>query len=249
MYINNVISTRNERLTSGFGMRPNPTGPGTEMHNGADFTDAQRLERTQDVEIIAIADGTVVEVINGSLIGWTAAISHEGKILSRCQHMKNGSLRVKVGDKIKKGQTIGIMGTTGRSTAIHLHLGIKENSTAFNNGTWVDPVPYLTGAKRIGSDHPVNAVQTPVNSVDTPFQKGADVGDAVPSVPPTSVFKPGDKVRVKDVAVGTWGKTYTGGTFRVWHQVYDVVQVSGDRITIGIGSTVTAAVRAADLTR
>ena len=52
MYKNNVIGTKNERKTSGFGMRNICAGP--EMHNGADFTDAQRLELSRDVEIIAL---------------------------------------------------------------------------------------------------------------------------------------------------------------------------------------------------
>jgi len=224
-YKNNIISTKNERLTSGFGMRPNPTNPKAppEQHNGADFTDAQRLELKQDVDIIAIADGTVVEVINGDLVGWTVAISHEGRILSRYQHMKNNSVKVKIGDKIKKGQTIGIMGMTGRTTGIHLHLGIKENSTAFSNGVWVDPIPYLDGRKNIAAPNP--------------------------QPPASSTFKAGDRVKIKGVPAGGWGKTYDGGSFRLWHAFYEVIQVAGDRVVIGIGKTVTAAVKATDLVK
>jgi len=211
MYKNNVISTRNERLTSGFGMRPNPTGAGSEQHNGADFVDAQNLQLTQDVGIIAIADGRVVEVINGSLVGWTVAIAHEGKILSRYQHMKNNSVRVKVGDAVKKGQTLGIMGTTGRSTGIHLHLGVKENSTAFNNGVWVDPLPYMRGEKSIGGN-PVIPPPTPV---------------APPT--PNAGLKAGDTVRLAENA------TYYGGQpIPAWvrNQNWIVRSVSGDRAII-----------------
>ena len=43
--------------------------------------------------------------------------------------------------------------------------------------------------------------------------------------------------------------TYDGGTFRVWYKVYDVLSVSGDRIVIGRGKTITAAVNAADIER
>jgi hypothetical protein len=51
------------------------------------------------------------------------------------------------------------MGTTGDSTGIHLHFGVKENSTYQNNGSYVDPEPYLTGVKTfraIGSAPAVN---------------------------------------------------------------------------------------------
>jgi len=152
-YINHIISTKNERLTSGFGLRPNPTGAGTEKHYGADYVDAQGLQTKQDVGILAVAGGTVVEYIIGDQVGYTVGISHEGRIFSRYQHMKAGSVKVKVGDKVTKGQQIGIMGTTGRSTGIHLHFAIKTNSTSYSNGTWVDPVPYLTGEKNIEGDN------------------------------------------------------------------------------------------------
>jgi len=239
-YPNPIISTNNHRLTSGFGNRPNPTGSGTEMHNGADFTDRDRLERIQDVGILAVADGTVAEVINGALVGWTVAVSHGGGILSRYQHMKSGSIRVKAGDSVTKGKTIGTMGTTGRSTAVHLHLGIQEGWTSGLNGRWVDPLPYLTGAKSIGTPAQHQTPQTPISgaAAATPFQKGAD-----------TAFGVGDKVRVSGVAVGAWGTTYTGGTFRVWHPVYDVIQVDGDRVVIGIGGSVTAAVNAGVLVK
>jgi hypothetical protein len=201
------------------------------MHNGADFTDAQRLERTQDVGILAIADGMVVEVINGALVGWTVAVAHEGRILSRYQHMKNGSVRVKTGDKIKKGDTIGVMGTTGRSTAIHLHLGIQENWSSGLNGWWVDPLPYLRGEKTIVG---ATSDKTPAAAAAPSLQKRAGETE----------FKPGDKVRVKSVAVGEWAATYAGGTFRVWHEIYDVMQVAGDRIVIGVNGAVAAPVNA-----
>lgn len=60
-----------------------------------------------------------------------------------------------------------------------------------------------------------------------------------------------DKVYVKNFsnAAKTRAYTYDGGTFRVWYKVYDVLQVSGDRIVIGRGKTITAAVNAADIER
>lgn len=158
-----IISTGRERLTSGFGMRV--LNGIAEQHNGMDFTDTDRLELMQDVNILAFADGKVVEVINGSLVGWTAAITHEGKILTRYQHMKNGSVKVKVGDTVKKGDILGVMGTTGNSTGIHLHFAIKENSTYYDNGTYVNPETYLSGAKTTGIIQPVKP-ETSINAGD-----------------------------------------------------------------------------------
>ena len=42
-------------------------------------------------------------------------------------------------------------------------------------------------------------------------------------------------------------QTYNGGTFKTYYDVYDVIQVNGDRVVIGIGKTVTAAVKASNL--
>lgn len=65
-------------------------------------------------------------------------------------------------------------------------------------------------------------------------------------------FQAGDKVRViRTFEEGgrTKGYQYGGGTFVCWYPAYDVIQASGDRVVIGIGSTVTAAVAASDLER
>ena len=58
------------------------------------------------------------------------------------------------------------------------------------------------------------------------------------------LFKAGDRVTVKNVAIGGLGALYDGGNFKVYYSVYDVIQVSGNRIVIGIGKAVTAAVNA-----
>ena len=63
-------------------------------------------------------------------------------------------------------------------------------------------------------------------------------------------IKKGDKVRVTrtvDSGGKTKGYQYSGGMFTCWYSTYDVIQVNGDRVVIGIGSTVTAAVNINDL--
>ena len=161
-YINHVISTMDEKLTSGYRPSNRPD------HYGADFISKDKLQNTpRGVDIVAIADGIVGDssiggVYKGGEIGCTVAIQHDGKILSRYQHLRDGSIVVKNGERVKKGQKIGVMGNTGYCISYdttvppeyrgtHLHLGIKKNSTAYNNGDYVDPIPYLTGAKTIGA--------------------------------------------------------------------------------------------------
>lgn len=65
-------------------------------------------------------------------------------------------------------------------------------------------------------------------------------------------IKKGDKVKVIRTfkqGTKTKGYQYAGGTFVCWYSVYDVIQVKGDRVVIGIGSTVTAAVNMKDLAK
>lgn len=68
----------------------------------------------------------------------------------------------------------------------------------------------------------------------------------------SAVITKGDKVKVTRTFTSgskTKGYTYTGGTFTCWYEVYDVIQVKGDRVVIGIGSTVTAAVNINDIAK
>ena len=219
--INHVLGTKSYTLTSGFRPANRPD------HNGLDFVDAKRQEATErGVDILAIADGEVVEYTNGSLVGVTIAILHEGKILSRYQHMRLGSVLVKKGDKVKKGQVIGVMGNTGScissNTSIpaeyrgtHLHIGIKENSTSYNTGSWVNPIPYLTGQKTIKSSS-VPATVSP---------------DPVPQPAQTPDFKTGDTVQVKQTAQ----RYATGQYIPAWvkNNKYKIIQVGREKVLLG----------------
>ena len=213
----NIISTKAELLTSGFMTKERPD------HFGCDFVDAKSREATErGVDILAIADGTVIEYNNYELCGYTVAIQHENKILSRYQHMRAGSVTVKVGDRVKKGQVIGVMGNTGYCTSsntsipakfrgTHIHIGIKENSTYYNLGAWVNPIPYLEGKKTI------NASQTPI----TP---PASVTPA--PIPPQIGFKIGDTIEIKKTAL-RWA---TGQVMPGWvkGQRYKIYQLGNN---------------------
>lgn len=175
LYKCHVISTENELLTSGFRIPSRPD------HNGVDFIDKNDLQITEKgVDIVAFADGKVVEVIKGNLVGNTVALLHvvDGKnYLTRYQHMRDG-VSVKVNEYVKKGQKLGVMGNTGscissrtdippKYRGTHLHFAIKENSTSYANGVYVDPEPYLTGQKIFGcaTDSGNFADTKPLNTV------------------------------------------------------------------------------------
>ncbi|MCL2773052.1 MAG: M23 family metallopeptidase [Oscillospiraceae bacterium] len=232
-YQYHVISTNAELITSPFGYR---TFNGvTEHHDGVDFVDEFRREKTSNVYINAFADGKVVASSTGVSVGNYVDILHDGKILTRYFHMKTGSVKVTAGQEVKRGDIIGIMGTTGNSTGIHLHFGVKENSVSYTTGTYVNPIPYLTGEKAI--PQAVLAATAPAAPI---------VSSSTPIVP--AGFITGDKVKVSYNKNDRTAKTYEGLTFKCYYDVYDVIQIplSGsqynDRIIIGIGKTVTAAV-------
>lgn len=65
-------------------------------------------------------------------------IKHKNDMATMYAHLAHGTIKVKVGDKVKKGQILGYMGSTGPSTAAHLHFEVYDKQ-----GVRIDPYPYL----------------------------------------------------------------------------------------------------------
>jgi murein DD-endopeptidase MepM/ murein hydrolase activator NlpD len=115
---------------SGFGIRRNPFGgSSTEFHKGQD------ISAPYGTPVIATADGVVV--IAGWLRGYgqVVYIDHGNGLSTRYGHLSR--LDVMVGQTIKRGQQLGLVGSTGRSTGPHLHYEVRVDGQATN------PVPYL----------------------------------------------------------------------------------------------------------
>lgn len=92
-------------------------------------------------EIYAAGDGIVTSVGYGSAAGNYVFINHGKSYIDDATYISNyyhlESYCVKAGDYVTKGQLIGIMGTTGSSTGVHLHLGLTRD------GIYVNPLDYL----------------------------------------------------------------------------------------------------------
>jgi len=118
------------RLASGFGWRIHPILGVKKFHEGIDFT-AKR-----GTPIYATGDGKITKV-RTSLGGYgkEIEIDHGYGFVTKYAHMQK--FNVKLGDKVKRGEIIGFVGSTGQSTAPHLHYEIKLN------GVKVDPVYYF----------------------------------------------------------------------------------------------------------
>ena len=99
----------------------------------------------QKQPILAPYDGTVVAIRNtyatqdktGNSYGNYVKIDHGNGIMTLSAHLTKGSVSVKVGEKVKRGQQVGVMGTTGHSFGYHDHFEV------FKNGNKVDPLNYL----------------------------------------------------------------------------------------------------------
>lgn len=116
------------RFTSPFGPRFHPILKRNRPHNGVD------LAAPTGTPIIAASSGKITHAgwkgANGKLV----AIDHLNGLVSYYAHMSYIPRSLKKGKKVKKGQMIGHVGTTGRSTGPHLHFGVKRN------GSWIDPM-------------------------------------------------------------------------------------------------------------
>lgn len=116
-------------LSSYYGMRKDPFSGEPAMHKGVDFAGSSGSK------VIATGAGIVTWSGERYGYGFLVEVDHGNGLKTRYGH--NKSLKVKVGDVVTKGQTIALMGNTGRSTGAHVHYEVLKN------GKQVDPLPYL----------------------------------------------------------------------------------------------------------
>ncbi len=116
-------------LASRFGWRKDPVYGGGEFHKGLDLAAPYRTK------IKAPADGVVVFVGRKGGYGNAVELSHGNGLNTRYGHMYRPL--VKAGQKVKRGDVIGLVGSTGKATGPHLHYEV------WRNGKAVNPLPYL----------------------------------------------------------------------------------------------------------
>ena len=115
------------RFASGFGMRTDPMLKVRKMHYGADFS------TQQGTPIYATADGKVSRTRKSNTgLGWSIKIDHGYGFETVYGHMSR--FAVKPGEQVSRGQIIGYVGNTGKSTAPHLHYEVHINGKAKKPG-------------------------------------------------------------------------------------------------------------------
>lgn len=121
-------------MSSRYGRRTDPFNGKLSWHKGVDFAGQE------DSEIISVAAGVVVWSGKRSGYGNMVEVNHGNGLATRYGHNKVNN--VKVGDVVKKGQTIALMGSSGRSTGPHVHFEV------YKNGRPVDPASYIKRTPR-----------------------------------------------------------------------------------------------------
>lgn len=114
------------RMTSGFGVRRHPVLGYTKMHKGVDFG------APTGTAIYAAADGTIERAGRFSSYGNYVKIKHTSKLSTAYAHMSRFASGIRSGTRVKQGQIIGYVGTTGRSTGPHLHFEVMVNGVQVN---------------------------------------------------------------------------------------------------------------------
>lgn len=116
-------------ITSRFGTRSDPFNGKSSTHEGIDFRG-----KTGD-KIYATADGVVKRAMTNGSYGKYVEIDHQNGYITSFAHMH--SFVVRKGDRVQRGQLIGLVGNTGRSTGPHLHYEVKYK------GKPVNPIKYI----------------------------------------------------------------------------------------------------------
>ncbi len=121
------------RISSSYGMRVHPVLRRRKHHSGVD------LAAPRGTPVYATADGAIARADRSRTYGLVIYIDHGGDLETRYAHLSK--LLVADGQQIKKGDLIGYVGSTGRSTGPHLHYEVRVEGVAVN------PIPYMKDAE------------------------------------------------------------------------------------------------------
>ncbi|HEY0326714.1 MAG TPA: M23 family metallopeptidase [Allosphingosinicella sp.] len=136
--IPSMMPVQGARWTSSFGVRSDPFRGRAAMHGGID------MAGPVGTPIYATADGTVAAADwNSGGYGNLVELGHGAGIATRYGHLSR--IMVRSGERVRRGQVIGLMGSTGRSTGSHLHYEVRIDGRAVN------PLPFLQSGQALAS--------------------------------------------------------------------------------------------------
>jgi murein DD-endopeptidase MepM/ murein hydrolase activator NlpD len=123
-------------FSRGYGMQHDPFTGYKQMHRGVD------IANRAGTPIVATAAGKVVKIARQDRMGKMITIDHGYGFLTRYGHLSD--VKVKVGQQVKRGDPIALMGNTGRSTGPHLHYEVWRNKKALNPMDYILNEMYAT---------------------------------------------------------------------------------------------------------
>ncbi len=150
------------RYTSGYGFRYDPFNGAGAMHAGLDMAGAY------GEPIYASADGVVLQAGRANGYGNLVELSHGKGLDTRYGHLS--AILVQPGEKVRQGQIIGRMGSTGRSTGVHLHFEVRVDGRAVNPRPFLDSSSYILAAR---SSDEVRDVGPSIETADATPATGA----------------------------------------------------------------------------
>ncbi|GMG86654.1 M23 family metallopeptidase [Biformimicrobium ophioploci] len=116
-------------MSSRYGYRTDPFNGNRAWHGGVDFAGKK------GADVVAVAAGVVTWADNRYGYGQMVEINHGNGYKTRYGH--NSQLKVKLGDIVKKGETVALMGSSGRSTGPHVHFEVYKNGRPVNPATYI----------------------------------------------------------------------------------------------------------------
>ncbi len=119
-------------VSSGFGVRADPFNGHQSIHEGVD------IASHMGSPVLAMGEGLVTHSGEHAGYGLSVEVTHESGLVTRYAH--TSATLVKAGDRVRKGQTIALVGTSGRSTGPHLHFEVLRNGIAVNPQKYLQQV-------------------------------------------------------------------------------------------------------------
>lgn len=116
-------------VTDTFGGRRDPFGGGSEFHSGQD------IRAPRGTPVYASANGVVTLAGTQSGYGNVVVVDHGNGLTTRYAHLSE--IEATLGQEIRRGELIGLVGSTGRSTGPHLHYEVRINDVAVNPGHYL----------------------------------------------------------------------------------------------------------------
>lgn len=196
------------KISSKMGWRIHPIHKTKKHHNGTDIIGIGR----DPIYVHSFANGRVIKALKskaaGGGFGWYVVVRHylDGKFYtSLYAHLVPNSFQVKVGQKVRAGQVLGEMGTSGMSTGRHLHWEIWKGSThgwSADGRGFLEPIGFVKAlneasrAKGFAKEATPESAEVQPVAVHEPVKKPAARKPVAKPAPKTAA-KPAPKARAK----------------------------------------------------